>query len=63
MLAGLWSAFGGLMFFVRANITLRQRLALTILTSILFGIVGWVDVSSIYYATRAEPAVLSKRLG
>lgn len=63
MLAALWSAVGGLMFFIRADITSRQRLALTVATSLLFGAVGWLDVSSIYHGAHAQPAILSKGIG
>jgi len=60
VLACLWSSVGALVFFVRANITLRQRLGLTIVTSLLFGAIGWLDVSSIYHDVRSGPAVMAK---
>jgi hypothetical protein len=60
LLACLWSAVGASVFFVRADISLRQRLALTIATSVVFGAVGWLDVSSIYDAVRSGPAVIAK---
>jgi hypothetical protein len=63
LLALLWSAVGALVFFVRANVTLTQRLALTIGTSLAFGVIGWVDVSSIYQATHSNPAVIAKQTG
>jgi hypothetical protein len=62
MLACLWSAVGALVFFVRANISLPQRLALTIGTSLVFGAVGWVDVSSIFDTIRSDRAVIAKEL-
>jgi hypothetical protein len=60
LLACLWSAVGALVFFVRANITLRQRLVLTIGTSLVFGAVGWVDVSSIFHDARSNPPAMAK---
>ncbi len=60
VLACLWSAVGALVFFVRANITLRQRLGLTLVTSLLFGAIGWLDLSSIYHDVRSGPAVIAK---
>jgi len=59
VLACLWSAVGALVFFVRVNITLRQRLGLTVVTSLLFGAIGWLDVSSIYHDVRSGPAVIA----
>jgi hypothetical protein len=59
VLACLWSAVGALVFFVRGNITLRQRLGLTVVTSVLFGAIGWLDVSSIYHDVRSGPAVIA----
>ena len=47
MLAVLWAAVGALVFFVRTSMSLPWRLGLTIGTSLVFGVVGWVDVSSI----------------
>lgn len=46
-LACLWSASGALVFFVRANISLTQRLALTIGTSVALGVIGWVHLTNI----------------
>jgi hypothetical protein len=60
VLACLWSAVGALVFFVRANMTLRQRLGLTLVTSLLFGAIGWLDLSSIYHDVRSGPAVIAK---
>jgi hypothetical protein len=60
LLAFLWSAVGALVFFVRANITRRQRVALTIGTSVAFGVIGWVDVSSIYHTVHSGPAMIAK---
>jgi hypothetical protein len=62
-LAFLWAAVGALVFFVRAKMTLPQRLGLTIATSIVFGMVGWIDVSSIVHAVRSGPAVIAKESG
>ena len=61
VLALLWSAVGASVFFVRADITSRQRLGLTLVTSLLFGLIGWVDVSSIYHTVHSSPAVIAKR--
>jgi hypothetical protein len=47
MLAVLWAAVGALVFFVRTSMSLPRRLGLTVGTSLVFGVVGWVDVSSI----------------
>ncbi|HEV3018545.1 MAG TPA: hypothetical protein VGY49_05960 [Burkholderiaceae bacterium] len=58
--AGIWSAVGALVFFVRANLSVTQRVRLTIATSVVFGIVGWVDVSSIYHTVRPGAAVVAK---
>jgi hypothetical protein len=63
LLALLWSAVGALVFFVRANITLGQRLGLTIGTSLAFGVIGWVDVSSIYQTAHSNPSVIAKEIG
>jgi hypothetical protein len=63
MLVALWSAVGGLMFFVRADLTARQRLALTVVTSLVFGAVGWVDISSIHHGMHAPSAIASKAIG
>jgi hypothetical protein len=57
MLAVLWAAVGALVFFVRTSMSLPRRLGLTIGTSLVFGVVGWVDVSSI---VRADPAVIAR---
>jgi len=62
LLACLWSAVGALVFFVRANITLRQRLVLTIGTSLVFGVVGWFDVASIFHDARSNPPAMAKEL-
>ena len=63
LLALLWSAVGALVFFVRADITRRQRLGLTLVTALVFGAIGWVDVSSIYRAVHSGPAVVAKVIG
>jgi hypothetical protein len=60
VLACLWSAVGASVFFLPANITRPQRLGLTLATSVVFGAVGWVDVSSIVQAVRSGPAVVAK---
>jgi hypothetical protein len=57
MLAVLWAAVGALVFFVRTSMSLPRRLGLTVATSLVFGVVGWVDVSSI---VRADPAVTER---
>jgi hypothetical protein len=62
VLALLWSAVGALVFFVRADITSRQRLGLTVVTALVFGVIGWVDVSSIYHTAHSGPAVIAKRI-
>jgi hypothetical protein len=59
MLSGLWSAVGALVFFARARISRSQRLCLTIVTSLVFGAVGFVDMSSILHAA-SNPAVIAK---
>jgi len=62
LVACIWSVVGALgVFFLRANISLRKRLGLTFATSVLFGIVGWVDVSSIYHTTRSDPGLMAKQ--
>jgi uncharacterized membrane protein YccC len=58
--AGIWSAVGALVYFVRGNLSVPQRVGLTIATSVVFGIVGWVDVSSIYHTVRPGAAVVAK---
>ena len=63
LLALLWSAVGALVFFVRADITSRQRLGLTVATALVFGVIGWVDVSSIYGSVHSGPAVVAKEAG
>jgi hypothetical protein len=63
LLALLWAAVGALVYFVRANITLSQRVALTAAVSLVFGIIGWVDMSSIYHAPHAASSVIAKELG
>ena len=59
VLAALWSAVGALVFLERTNMSLPQRLGLTIATSLVFGVVGWIDVSSILHTIRADPAVIA----
>jgi hypothetical protein len=61
MLSCLWAAVGALVFFVPANVSLRRRLGRTIGTALVFGAVGWVDVSSIYHTVRADPALIAKQ--
>ena len=63
LLALLWSAVGALVFFVRADITRRQRVGLTVVTALVFGVIGWVDVSSIYQTAHSGPAVIAKEAG
>jgi hypothetical protein len=63
LLALLWSAVGALVFFVRADISRRQRLGLTVGTALVFGVIGWIDVSSIYQTVRSDPAVIAKEVG
>jgi hypothetical protein len=63
LLALLWSAVGALVFFVRADITRRQRLGLSVVTALAFGVIGWVDVSSIYRTVHSGPAVIAKEIG
>jgi hypothetical protein len=58
MFAVLWAAVGALVFFVRTSMRLRRRLGLTIGTSLVFGIVGWFDVSSI---VQSDPTVMARR--
>ena len=60
MLACLWSVVGALVFFVRANLSLTQRLALTIGTSVAFGVIGWVDMSTIYHSVNSGPTTIAK---
>ena len=62
MLAGLWSAVGALVFFVRTNMSLPRRLGLTIGTSLVFGVVGWFDVASIFHDARSNPPAMAKEL-
>jgi hypothetical protein len=62
MLACLWAAVGALVIFVRADVTLPQRVGLTIVTSLVFGVVGWMDVSSIVHSVHSHPAVIAKDL-
>jgi hypothetical protein len=59
----LWSAVGASVFFLRADVTSRQRLGLTLVTALVFGVIGWVDVSSIYRTAHAGPAVIAKEVG
>jgi hypothetical protein len=63
LLAFVWSAVGALVFFVRANVTLPQRVVLTIGTSLAFGVIGFVDVSSIYHSAHSGPALIAKASG
>jgi hypothetical protein len=63
LLACVWSAVGALVYFVRAKITFRQRLVLTIGTSLVFGAIGWVDVASIYHAAHSNSSVIAKESG
>jgi len=60
ILSCLWAAVGALVFFVPAAVSLPHRLGLTIVTSLVFGAVGWVDVSSIYHTIRSDPTVIAK---
>jgi 4-amino-4-deoxy-L-arabinose transferase-like glycosyltransferase len=53
LVLALWSVVGALVFFVRANISLTQRLALTIGTSVALGVIGWVHMSNIYDSARS----------
>ena len=62
LLALLWSAVGALVFFVRADISRRQRLGLTVVTALLFGVIGWVDVSSIYHTVHSGQSLIAKRI-
>jgi hypothetical protein len=57
MLAFLWAAVGALVFFARTSMSLPRRLGLTIGTSLLFGVVGWIDISSI---VQPDPTVIGK---
>jgi len=59
----LWSAVGASVFFRRADVTSRQRLGLTLATALVFGVIGWVDVSSIYHSAHTGPAVMAKEVG
>ena len=61
LLALVWSAVGALVFFVRADITRRQRLGLTVVAALVFGVIGWVDVSSIYHTVHSGPSLIAKR--
>jgi len=61
MLTCLWSAVGALVFFVRADITLRQRRALAIGTALVFGFVGWVDLSSIYHTAHSGRTLIANQ--
>jgi hypothetical protein len=62
MLACLWAAVGALVIFVRADVTSPQRVGLTIVTSLVFGVVGWMDVSSIVHSVHSHPAVIANGL-
>src|SRR5258708_4747211 len=46
-LACVWSIVGVLVFFVRENISLTERLVLTISTSVELGVIGWVPLTNI----------------
>ena len=59
ILAGLWAAVGALVFLQRTNMSLPQRLGLTIATALVFGVVGWIDVSSIFHTLRGEPIAIA----
>ena len=61
VLTCIWAAVGALVFFVRADITLPQRLALTIVTAVVFGAVGWVDVSSIFQTAHSNVVMSALR--
>lgn len=61
VLTCIWAAVGALVFFVRADITLPQRLALTIVTAVVFGAVGWVDVSSIVQSAHSNVVMSALR--
>jgi hypothetical protein len=57
MLAFLWAAVGALVSSARTSMCLPRRLGLTIGTSLVFGVVGWIDVSSI---VRPDPTVVGR---
>ncbi len=59
-LACLWSIVGGLAFFVRANISLTERLVLTISTSVALGVIGWVHLSNISDSVHSVPTAIAK---
>jgi hypothetical protein len=59
-LACLWSSVGALVFFVRANISLRERLVLTISTSVALGVIGWVHLSNISDSVHSVPTAIAK---
>ena len=61
-LACLWAAVGALVFFGRADIGLPQRAWLTVGASVVFGFIGYIDVSSIYQTVRTNPAAVAKQL-
>lgn len=60
VLACLWSVVGALVFFVRAKISLTQRLALTIGTSVALGVIGWVHMSNIYDSAHSGLTTIAK---
>jgi hypothetical protein len=59
--ACLWAAVGASVFFVRSDITLRQRLAVTISSAVAFAVIGWIDVSSIVHSVHSDHAAFAKR--
>jgi hypothetical protein len=58
----LWAAVGASVFFVRSNITLRQRLGLTISSAVAFAVIGWIDVSSIVHSAHSDHSAFVKRI-
>jgi hypothetical protein len=62
VLAFIWSAVGASVFFSARDVRLPQRLGLTLVTSLVFGAVGWVDVSSISRDVHSGPAATAKQL-
>jgi hypothetical protein len=60
-LACLWSIVGALVFFVRANISLKERLVLTISTSVALGVVGWVHLSNMSDSVHSVPTAIAKK--
>lgn len=59
--ACIWAGVGALVFLGRTNIGSPQKMGLTIVTSLVFGAIGWVDVSSIYHTVHSGPAVMAKQ--